>query len=403
MATQKLLFNGWLFDGRSAVKHRVELSLAPSGITLNVDDGRSLVWQFDSLQWNPASDRKNPPYHIDHPAEGHRVESLIVDDPDFIDNLRRIAPEALDSPMDRNPLMKWSFIFLGLVVLPFFIYGLWTFAIPALSDKVAMQVPTSWEEKLGQKVFDVFFSGDLTKLTDAQIQALDKIEERLLLDLPDQPYDIRIHVDNRDVVNALALPGGHVVIFQGLINQTERPEELAGVLAHEIQHVLKRHSTKSILRSLASQMLLTLMVGDVNGVMNGTIGLAEELNGLKISRGMETEADIEGMKMMIGAGIDPIGMVTMFEKLAEEEKKMQNLIDGALGREPKTQEEKAKEKAEGESWLDYFSTHPQGEDRIKLMQKMAEEQSEKSFTPLLPQVDWKKLMHRVIAKKEEKE
>jgi len=45
--------------------------------------------------------------------------------------------------------------------------------------------------------------------------------------------------------------------------------------------------------------------------------------------------------------------------------------------------------------LDYFSTHPQGEDRIKLLQAMAQEQTGKSFTPLLPQVDWKKLMHSV--------
>jgi Zn-dependent protease with chaperone function len=398
MAIQKLSFQGWLFDGHSAVKHQVKIDLAPSGITLRVDDGATLVWNFDRIRWNSASDRKTPPYHIDYPADEHRVESLIVEDPDFIDNVRRMAPHALDSVMDRNPLMKWGFIFLGLVILPFFIYGLWTFAIPALSDKVAMQVPTSWEDKLGQKVFDVFFSDDLTELNAGQVQAIDKIEERLLLDFPDQPYNIRIHVGNRDLVNALALPGGHIVIFQGLLNQTDRPEELAGVLAHEIQHVLKRHSTKSVLRALASKMLLTLMVGDVNGVMDGTIGIAEELNGLKISRGMETEADREGMKMVIGAGIDPIGMVTMFQKLAQEEKKIHEQVDKALGREPKAQGEKRKDE---NSWLDYFSTHPQGEDRIQLLQAMADKQTGKSFTPLLPQVDWKKLMHRVKEAEEE--
>ena len=128
--------------------------------------------------------------------------------------------------------------------------------------------------------------------------------------------------------------------------------------------------------------------------MNGAIEIAEELNGLKLSRDMETEADSEGMKMVIAAGIDPQGMVTMFQKLAKAELEIQKLINDALGREPNAQGE------EEDSWLDYFSTHPQGEDRIKLFQALANEQTGKSFTPLLPQVDWNKLMHSV---KEEKE
>jgi predicted Zn-dependent protease len=294
---------------------------------------------------------------------------------------------------DRNPLLKWGIVFLGLIVTPFFLFGLWTVALPALSDKMATQVPTAWEEKLGQKVFSSFFSSGLRELTDEQVHVLDKIEERLLLDYPDQPYDIKVHVYKSDVVNALALPGGHIVIFQGLINKTERPEELAGVLAHEIQHVLKRHSTKSILRALASQMFITVMVGDINGMMDGAIGIAEELNGLKLSRNMETEADSEGMKMVIAAGIDPQGTVTMFQKLAQVEIEMQKMLDNALERKPKA------EGQEENSWLDYFSTHPQGEDRIKMLQAMAEEQNGKSFTPLLPQVDWGKLMHHVKEQK----
>jgi Zn-dependent protease with chaperone function len=87
----------------------------------------------------------------------------------------------------------------------------------------------------------------------------------------------------------------------------------------------------------------------------------------------------------------------MFQKLAQEEKKIAEQINNAIGREPKVQEEKQEDE---NSWLDYFSTHPQGEDRINLLQAMANEQTGKSFTPLLPQVDWKKLMHSVKAKEQ---
>lgn len=86
----------------------------------------------------------------------------------------------------------------------------------------------------------------------------------------------------------------------------------------------------------------------------------------------------------------------MFEKLALEEKKVGEQINKALGREPEVQKEKTEDE---NSWLDYFSTHPQGKDRIKLLQEIAKANSNKSFTPLLPQVDWGKLMHSVEEEK----
>ena len=186
-----------------------------------------------------------------------------------------------------------------------------------MTDAVADQIPTEWEEKLGQDYFQILFKESL-KEPDPKVQkALDHIAKRLLTAVPDQPYHFRIYVHPSKMVNALALPGGTIIVFQGLINITETPEELAGVLAHEFQHVLKRHSTRGIIRSEAINIFATVVSGD--SMMNAILQAGGMMEFLRYSRTLESQADAEGMKMMLAAQVDPQGMVRMFEHLEREQ------------------------------------------------------------------------------------
>ena len=180
----------------------------------------------------------------------------------------------------------------------------------------------------------------------------------------------------------MALPGGHIVVFQGLINVSESAEELAGVLAHEVQHVLLRHSTRGIIRSMASNMLMTLIGGSQNEVMSTILGLAGGLDSLAFSRKMEEEADLHGIKMMLSAKVDPKGMVEVFRKLKKEEDKMYEVIE----------DEKWRKKSK--KWMDYLSTHPSGEGRIAMMQSVIMNSPPMTPTMLLPGSDWKDTMHK---------
>jgi predicted Zn-dependent protease len=119
------------------------------------------------------------------------------------------------------------------------------------------------------------------------------------------------------MVNALALPGGTIVVFQGLINATETPEELAGVLAHEFQHVLKRHSTRNIVRSEAIKLFGLIISGNSESMTNVILQAGSVLEHLRYSRQLESQADEEGMKMMLATHVDPQGMIRVFEKLEE--------------------------------------------------------------------------------------
>ena len=141
------------------------------------------------------------------------------------------------------------------------------------------------------------------------------------------PFRFDFHVVNLDVMNAFALPGGKIFVFRGLMEDVESESELAGVLSHEIGHVVARHGTKNISRSLAYQSLLAAgaaVVGQTNedlasyAYLAGNIGLSLSL--LKHSRDYEREADWIGLHNIYKANYNPQGMVTVFQRFEQETK-----------------------------------------------------------------------------------
>jgi len=387
MSARNLQFTGAYFDGLSARKQEVTVHLSPRQLTLTLSSGQTLAWEYKDLRRHFTSPGDTPPFHLEHSQNGptgDRLESLTVDEKAFLANLRQISAVALHTSLKPVKGSRRVALAVALLVIPLFLVGLWKVVIPQLSDRVAMQVPVSWEEKLGQTVLEGLPKALAPAPDPAKQKILQKIIDRLLLAYPDQPYNIRINISPHKMVNAVALPGGHIIVFQGLLNTADSPEELAGVLAHEIQHVLLRHSTRGIIRSLTSQILLTLMIGDMNGSMEMMLNVAGELDGLSHSRNMEREADRQGMEMILTARIDPEGMVRMFEKLGAEEKLF---ITGKKAEETAPKEESS-------SWTQYLSTHPAGRDRVSQLKKQVAMAGKKSYTPLLPHTDWSGTVHR---------
>ena len=109
------------------------------------------------------------------------------------------------------------------------------------------------------------------------------------------------------------------MLFRGLIEQAGNPEEVAGVLAHEIQHVAQRHATRALVRQASTGLLLAAMTGDASGVFVYGVEAARTLGTLRYSRQAEEEADLEGLRLLVAAGIEPAGMVTFFESLRRKE------------------------------------------------------------------------------------
>lgn len=175
------------------------------------------------------------------------------------------------------------------------------------------------------------------------------------------PWEVRVFSD--DQVNAFALPGRKIGVYQGLLAVADNQHQLATVIAHEIGHVLARHSNERISTQFAANAgleLVSAMAGEPTATKQtlfGLLGLGTQVGILlPFNRNQESEADLIGLQLMSEAGFDPRQSVTLWQNMIEQG---------------------------SESPPEFLSTHPSGESRIRALQEnMAEalEASEQART-----------------------
>lgn len=154
----------------------------------------------------------------------------------------------------------------------------------------------------------------------------------------DAKLPFTIKVLDSDEVNAFALPGGFFYVNRGLILAADNEAELAGVMAHEIAHVCARHAMenqgKGAFINYASMAGVIFGGPIVSGILQQGGGILAGLASLKFSRGAENEADNLGVQYLYASGYDPMGMSTMFEKLASQNKKKPGTIQKLFSTHP---------------------------------------------------------------------
>jgi predicted Zn-dependent protease len=148
---------------------------------------------------------------------------------------------------------------------------------------------------------------------------LKEVGPKLVEQVPGEAFEYRWHVIDDDTPNAFALPGGWVGVHRGLFRIAKRPEEVAGVIAHEIIHAEERHGMQRMVGSLGVRILMSLAFGGSD--LSLLAGTGMDLLMLSHSRDQETEADVLGRVLMVEAGIDPEGMASIFEAFALEAEK----------------------------------------------------------------------------------
>lgn len=192
---------------------------------------------------------------------------------------------------------------------------------------LARWIPLSTEKQLGELALaQVRAQGGIVDSGVAQ-QTMQDIGRKLTAG---SRYEYRWLVKQDDTVNAFAMPGGIVVVHTGLLRQAADPGELAGVLAHEVQHVEQRHSLRQMISSLGWGALVGLTIGDISAV---AAMLAHQAGTLYFSRDMEEEADRLGLLALQRARIRPDGMLRFFQKLDEKD---QAKVPGWISSHPQT-------------------------------------------------------------------
>lgn len=175
---------------------------------------------------------------------------------------------------------------------------------------IAPLIPDRWERNLGQALVGDF--GERRCADPAANRALAVLAERLEPGITSirGPGAVRFSAINVDLFNAAALPGGQIVVFKEMLAETE-PDALAGVVAHEIAHVRRRHVTQALVRELGIGALIRLFAGGIGAN-------TEQLVALSYTRANEAEADRDAIATLRHVGIDPRATARLFAKLSKE-------------------------------------------------------------------------------------
>jgi predicted Zn-dependent protease len=353
-------WEGFYLDGKTASRHRATIRLMGTGLQVTTETGATLWWPYQEIRQTQGF----------HAGEQVRLErgrgipgALLISDTAFLRGMHQVAPDATSHLHD--PSRRKTRVLLiplaGLAAIGI-TTALYLWGIPAMAAVLASRVPVTWEERLGNGVAEHLAPPGKRCGEPTRTQALDRMIAALTAPIPRPPYTFRVIVANDATVNAFAAPGGYIILFRGLLERTRTAEELAGVLAHELQHVLRRHATRALLQHASTGLLLAALTGDASGAMAYALESARTLAALQYSRQNEVEADEEGMRMLLAAGIDPFGMIAFFEMLKQEEGK-------------------------GPAFLRYLSTHPDTENRVQRLKAIAGQAPGKPVK-LLPDSDW---------------
>jgi Zn-dependent protease with chaperone function len=269
------------------------------------------------------------------------LTTLIIGNKNFGDSrLEILTPEDQKKIISQLPELgsmpfkfdlKKMYIYLGccclFVVLLFqSIKPLTKFAVGFVSLDTEKKILSSWTSFSQVKTCKGNLERDL---------ALERLLAKIYpLSEEDKKIDIHIHIVNQNEENAFALPGGELWLLSGLLQSIESPDELAGIIAHEIEHIKRRHIVESLIRSTLLTSLLSLAAGDVSGVLVVDPQSVVGLLALKFDRDQEAEAD-EGARVRLKkAGISNSGLIHFFERM----KKKTSFVPKFMSTHPADQE-----------------------------------------------------------------
>ncbi|MBI5316434.1 MAG: M48 family metallopeptidase [Nitrospirae bacterium] len=251
--------------------------------------------------------------------------TLYLKNPDVIRAFRQAAPDHLSHSFAQaaeqvrqvrhRRRLVWSIV--GGAILSS-VLGLW-FGADILVDIAVSRIPVEWEQKLGESAYRDFLSHQEVVKEGPGVAAVEEMTHRLTEQILNNPYKFQVTVVRSDIINAFALPGGFVVVFTGLMKKAESGEEVAGVLSHELNHVLQRHGLERTVKNLGLLTVVAIVFGNQQGLVGMMKQLGLELLTLKFGREQETEADLTGLQLLQRAKIDPSGMIRFFERLSEKD------------------------------------------------------------------------------------
>ncbi|MFN7736304.1 MAG: M48 family metallopeptidase [Pirellula sp.] len=231
------------------------------------------------------------------------------------------------------------------------------FSVLAAARLAIAAVPISMDEKIGSMAMQTIEKEKKLAADHPATKFVTEIVDRLKPHAAIPAMNFKVIVIESSEVNAFALPGGQMVVYTGLLKKAETGEQVAGVLAHEMSHATLRHGLQRVSQSLGIVAAIQFLVGDAGGLLALGSQAAQTSILTSYSRQSETEADLEGARMLHETGLDPESISAFFDKLKKED----GDIPGVL------------------VWV---SSHPLHEQRIESIAKFKATLGKKEYRPL---------------------
>lgn len=199
-------------------------------------------------------------------------------------------------------------------------------------------IRTSTEQQIGELIWNQIEREEDVIYDDSLTATLDRIILPICKANGIERDSLKVHLIRKDELNAFALPAGHLAVYTGLIAECEKQEALQGVLGHEIAHIERNHVMRKLSKEIGLSVLLSIASG---GKASQVRDLIAFLSSTAYDRSLEEEADMESVRYLMKARINPEPMADFMYVMAEK----QNLPEG----------------------LEWVSTHPESESRAKMI------------------------------------
>ncbi len=309
-------FDATLFDGETAAATPARVTFQTDGVAITPSEGPTQLWAYATsrrLDSAAGTVRLAP--------DGASMARLAIADPDghALAALRGAAPGRFTATAGAR---RTVILALGLAAGAAAVIGLGMVAIPVVAGPLARATPPQVEAGLGD-----WYADNLTRLwppcapeddaiRDGADQALTQLSARITA-VANPALPITITLVDAGFPNAFALPGGRVLVTEELLALMDGPDELAGVLAHEIAHVERRHVMAAMIREFGAAILVDAVVSGGSGAGRELILAGRELNAFGHTRVAEREADDLAIEYLAAADIDPDGLARFFDTIAE--------------------------------------------------------------------------------------
>lgn len=341
-----LTLSGVYYDGRIPVGTSATLMFAAKKVVL-IGEQVSDRFDTDAIRVSPRTGSASRFVALPGGAQFQ-----CADDPALDRLTHEIPSERFVSWLER----RWPVAAICIALIVSVAAWAHLFMLPVAAERIAARIPVATERALGEQALDWLDSNNIFMLSELDNETKQRLLYRfdaLVSGLPDnEHYRLGFRSGPMFGANAIALPGGTIVVTDELIQLAETDENVLAILAHEIGHVEKRHALRHVLQDSAVAVVASALTADAASLGVAVAGLPTMLTSLQFSREFETEADDYAFTLMAQNGVSPerfaIIMETMIESMPDEAESGRN-----------------------QQWS-FLSSHPPSEERIARARDAAE-------------------------------